>query len=132
MLIEFGADRRIILATPTTLIALLRAVCYGWRQEKLAENALAISKLGAELYDRLSAMGGHFVTLSRSLNACVGAFNKIAGNIESRVFVTARKFKSLGAAATSEDIALLPQVEQIAREVQADELLEGNSQSPEA
>jgi DNA recombination protein RmuC len=123
LLIEFGAERRIILATPTTLIALLRAVCYGWRQEKLAENALAISKLGSELYDRLSVMGGHFAILSKSINTCVSAFNKIAGNIESRVFVTARKFKGLGAAATSDDIALLPQVEQIARDVQADELL---------
>src|SRR6266478_1379205 len=124
LLIEFGAERHIILATPTTLIALLRAVSYGWTQEKLAENALAISKLGSELYERLSVMGGHFAALSKSINACVNAFNKIAGNIENRVFVTARKFKGLGAAATSDDIALLPQVEQFARDVQADELLD--------
>lgn len=128
LLIEFGAERRIILATPTTLIALLRAVSYGWTQEKLAENALAISKLGSELYDRLSVMGGHFTALSKSINACVNAFNRIAGNIENRVFVTARKFKGLGAAATSEDIASLPQVEQIARDVQADELLDDQKQ----
>lgn len=122
LLIEFGADRQIILATPTTLIALLRAVHYGWSQEKLAENALAISKLGSELYKRLSVMGDHFTALGKSINACVSAFNRIAGNIESRVFVTARKFKALGVAETSEDIASLPQLDQVAREIQVDEL----------
>jgi DNA recombination protein RmuC len=122
LLIEFGAERRIILATPTTLIALLRAVHYGWSQEKLAENALAISKLGSELYKRLSVMGAHFAALGKSLNACVSAFNRIAGNIESRVFVAARKFKALGVAETSEDIASLPQLDQVAREIQVDEL----------
>ncbi len=123
LLIEFGADRRIILATPTTLIALLRAVAYGWKQEKLAQNALAISQLGQELYKRLSDMGGHFSGLSRSLNACVNAFNKVAGNIESRVFVTARKFHDLGAAADGVEIEPLEHVEQIARDIQAPELL---------
>jgi DNA recombination protein RmuC len=122
LLIEFGADKRIILATPTTLIALLRAVHYGWSQEKLAENALAISKLGSELYKRLSVMGDHFIALGKSINACVSAFNRIAGNIESRVFVTARKFRALGVAETSEDIASLPQLDQVAREIQVDEL----------
>ncbi len=122
LLIEFGADRRIILATPTTLIALLRAVHYGWSQEKLAENALAISKLGSELYKRLSVMGAHFTGLGKSINGCVSAFNRIAGNIESRVFVSARKFKVLGVAETSEDIASLPQLDQVAREIQVDEL----------
>ena len=122
-LIEFGADKNIILATPTTLIALLRAVAYGWKQEKLAQNALAISQLGQELYKRLSDMGGHFGSLGRSLNACVNAFNKVAGNIETRVFVTARKFSDLGAAASGVEIEPLEQVEQIARDVQAPELL---------
>jgi Uncharacterized protein conserved in bacteria len=122
LLIEFGAERRIILATPTTLIALLRAVHYGWSQEKLAENALAISKLGAELYKRLSVMGDHFTALGKSINACVSTFNRIAGNIESRVFVSARKFKALGVAETGEDIASLPQLDQVAREIQVDEL----------
>lgn len=128
LLIEFGADRRIILATPTTLIALLRAVSYGWKQEKLAQNALAISQLGQELYKRLSDMGGHFTGLSRSLNACVNAFNKVAGNIESRVFVTARKFHDLGAAADGLEIEPLEQVEQIARDIQAPELLPETSE----
>jgi len=129
LLIEFGADRRIILATPTTLIALLRAVSYGWKQEKLAQNALAISQLGQELYKRLSDLGGHFSGLSRSLNACVNAFNRVAGNIESRVFVTARKFHDLGAAADGVEIEPLQQVEQIARDIQAPELLPETSEN---
>jgi DNA recombination protein RmuC len=127
-LIEFGADKKVIPATPTTLIALLRAVAYGWKQEKLAQNALAISQLGQELYKRLSDMGSHFGGLGRSLNACVNAFNKVAGNIESRVFVTARKFNDLGAAADGVEIEPLEQVEQIARDIQAPELLPETSE----
>ncbi len=123
MLIEFGADKKIILATPTTLIALLRAVCYGWRQEKLAQNAREISQLGAELYKRFADMSVHFGRLGKSLNGSVEAFNKVAGNIESRVLVTARKFRDLGAAPLGMEIEELPQVEQIARDLQAPELL---------
>ena len=123
MLIEFGADKKIILATPTTLIALLRAVCYGWRQEKLAQNAREISQLGSELYKRVGDMSVHFGRLGKSLNSSVEAFNQAAGNIEGRVLVTARKFKELGAAPLGKEIEVLPQVEQLAREMQAPELL---------
>ncbi len=129
LLIEFGADKLVIPATPTTLIALLRAVAYGWKQEKLAQNALAISQLGQELYKRLSDMGGHFGSLGRSLNACVNAFNKVAGNIETRVFVTARRFNDLGAAPGGVKIEPLEQVEQIARDIQAPELLPETSEN---
>jgi DNA recombination protein RmuC len=128
-LIEFGANKKVIPATPTTLIALLRAVAYGWNQEKLAQNELAVRQLGAELYKRLSDMGAHFSSLSRSLNACVNAFNKVAGNIETRVFVTARKFSELGAGAMGADIRPLDQVEQIARDIQAPELLPETSEN---
>ena len=132
MLIEFGADKKIILATPTTLIALLRAVCYGWRQEKLAQNAREISQLGGELYKRFADLSLHIGRLGRSLSHSVDAYNKAVGNIESRVLVTARKFKELGAAPLGMEIEILPQVEQIAREVQAPELLpaETNGQAP--
>ncbi len=123
MLIEFGADKKIILATPTTLIALLRAVCYGWRQEKLAQNAREISQLGGELYKRFADLSIHFGRLGKSLNNSVEAFNKAAGNIESRVFVTARKFRDLGAAPLGMEIEELEPVDQIAREIQAPELL---------
>ncbi len=122
-LIEYGADKKIILATPTTLIGLLMAICYGWQQEKLAHNAREISQLGSELYKRFADMSVHFGRLGKSLNSSVEAFNKAAGNIETRVLVTARKFKDLAAAPMGMEIEILPQVEQIAREVQAPELL---------
>ena len=122
-LIEYGADKKIILATPTTLIGLLMAICYGWQQEKLANNAREISQLGSELYKRFADMSAHFGRLGKSLNNSVDAFNKAAGNIETRVLVTARKFKELGAAPMGLEIDMLPQVEQIARDLQAPELL---------
>ncbi|MGB8355311.1 MAG: DNA recombination protein RmuC [Chthoniobacteraceae bacterium] len=122
-LIESAADRRVVLATPTTLIALLKAVFYGWRQERLAENAQEISALGRELYERLSVLGGHFAGVGKSLNQAVTTYNKAVASIETRVFPTARKFKELQASGTSAEIDQLSQVEQMAREAQAPELL---------
>ncbi len=126
-LIEFGADKRVILATPTTLIALLRAVFYGWRQERLAQNAKEICNLGQELYKRLADVGGHIDKLGRNLNASVDSFNSAVRTMESRVMVTARKFKELDASQSGIEIDMLTPVDQSARGVQAPELLQGQT-----
>jgi len=129
-LIEYGADKRVILATPTTLIALLRAVFYGWRQERLARNAKEICDLGQELFKRLADVGGYIDKLGKSLNGSVDNFNKAVGSLESRVMVTARKFKELEAAQAGVEIEPLTPVEQTARNLQAPELLQGQTLMP--
>ncbi|MBK5294892.1 MAG: DNA recombination protein RmuC [Acidobacteriia bacterium] len=117
-LIEFGVEQTVILATPTTLIALLKAVSYGWQQNKLAVNARQISQLGQALYDRLYTFSGHVEDLRRNLQRTVDSYNKAAGVLESRVLVTARKFKELGAAGDAE-IDFLEPVDTFPRGLQA-------------
>lgn len=129
-LIELGVSQNVIVATPTTLIALLRAVAYGWRQERLAENAKAISELGQDLYKRLSDLGDHMQRLGKGLSTAINAYNSAVGSLESRVLVSARRFKDLGAAAIGAEIEELPQIETSSRLLQAPEML--GSESPEA
>ena len=114
-LIEFGVGQNIILATPTTLIALLRAVAYGWRQENLAQNAAEISALGKELFKRLSDMGDHWNRVGKSLEKAVEAYNSAVGSLESRVMVAARKFADLKTAPLGVEIAGLEPVEKNVR-----------------
>ena len=119
-LIEHSGD--VILATPTTLIALLKAVAYGWRQEQVAQNARDIAALGKELYERFSTVAGHFGKLGRSLTGAVGAYNSAVSSMESRLLVTARKFRELGAIGEG-DVEVVQPVEAIAREISAPELI---------
>lgn len=97
-LIEFGVDQKVIPATPTTIISLLKAVMYGWRQEQLAENAKEISSLGRELYERISVFSGHMGAVGKSLTAATNNYNKAISSLENRVLVSARKFEELQAA----------------------------------
>lgn len=114
-------EQKVILATPTTLIALLRAIAYGWRQEKISQNAHQISELGKELYKRIVDMANHFSKVGKSLHQATQAYNKTIGTLESRVLVTARRFKELESIGGEESLDLLEPIEQIPRGIQLEE-----------
>jgi DNA recombination protein RmuC len=120
-LFEAGAEAGVIVASPATLIGLLRTVAYGWQQETVAESARAISNLGRELYDRLGVFAGHFAKVGRGLDTAVGAFNQAVSSFESRLLVTARKFPEHGV--TNDELPDVGQIERKPASVSAPELV---------
>jgi DNA recombination protein RmuC len=109
MLLEYAFARNVVLATPATLVALLRTIAFAWRQEALTRNAIEVHRIGRELYGRLAGMGEHMAKVGTSLGSAVTAYNRAVGSLESRVLVSARRFAELGF--TADEIAELPQVE---------------------
>ena len=131
-LIEFGAQQNVIPASPTTLIALLRAVAYGWRQEQVAEHARTIQRLGRDLHDRIRTVAGHLQSLGSQLGKSVDAYNKAVGSLESRVLPGARKLRDLGAGGASEEVPQLEPVENLVRQMEMPALKAAGKSSNEA
>jgi DNA recombination protein RmuC len=113
-LIEDGCSRGVVLATPTTLMALLRAVAYGWRQEQLNAHAQEAGRLGKDLYERMALLAQYLNEIGAALGKSVAAYNRAVGSMESRVWPAARKFKDLGIA-TDKEVPLIEPVEQAPR-----------------
>jgi DNA recombination protein RmuC len=121
-LIEVGVDQGVILATPSTLIALLRTVAYGWKQENLSRHVQQVSELGQDLYKRIVDMASHWTKMGRSLSTAVEHYNKAVGSLEARVLVTARKFRDFGAAPATAELDPIEVVERLPRLLQAPEM----------
>ncbi|HVM39272.1 MAG TPA: DNA recombination protein RmuC [Acidimicrobiia bacterium] len=122
-LFEEGCGQRVILATPSTLMALLRVVGFGWRQETMAENAKEVSELARELHKRVATMAGHWAALGKRLDGAVDVYNKTVGALETRVLPQARKFEGLGAD-SKDDIASLTTIDARTRPLTSPEMLE--------
>ncbi|MDX2485028.1 MAG: DNA recombination protein RmuC, partial [Pseudodonghicola sp.] len=114
-LIEYAFERKVLIATPTTLMALVKAIAYGWQQEKMAENAVEVQKVAKELYDRLNTFGGHLDAVGKALNRSVDHYNKAVGSMESRVLPSARKFEAMGVVTQGSEIETPALVESQAR-----------------
>jgi DNA recombination protein RmuC len=115
----------VIIATPTTLIALLHSVAYGWRQESLARSASEIAELGRELYERLSKFDEHIGDLGVHLEKAMKFYNQAVGTLESRVLVSARRFKDLGVGVSTGELPVLEPLETPARALRSPELTDG-------
>jgi len=121
-LIEYGASQGVIIATPTTLIALLRAVAYGWKQESLSRHAQKVSDLGHELYKRISDMSGHWAHVGKALDQAITAYNQATGSLERNVLTSARRFSELGAASSLNPIKEIEVIESAARKLVSPEM----------
>ena len=130
-LIEYGVDQRVIPSSPTTLIALLRSIAYGWQQDRVAKNAEEISALGKEMYARISTFSNHFDTLRRGLEKSVEAYNSAVGSLERKVLPQARKFRDLGAGTTA-DIDALNSIDLTMRKLDSPEERMEEAPSPPA
>jgi DNA recombination protein RmuC len=124
-LIEFGVDRKVIPASPTTLIALLRAVAYGWQQEAMGENARKICDLGRNLYDSICTLAEKFDTLGARMKSTIDAYNQAVGSLEGNVLIKARKFKDLQVGEGGKEVASLDVIDRVPRMLQAPELTHG-------
>jgi DNA recombination protein RmuC len=121
-LIEFGIGQKVMLATPTTLITMLRTIAYGWKQEALARNAQEISELGRQLHDRIAVMAAHWSKVGKNLGEAVGAYNSAVASMETRVLVSARRFRDLKAIPDGREINVLEPIEALPRTVDVPDL----------
>ena len=124
-ILEYAVENRVILATPTSLIALLRTIAFGWQQESLATNALEVQKAGRELYKRLSTFSEHLAKAGRSLGGAVDSYNKAVGSLERNVLPQARRFNDLGVGSVGNEVLEPEQLDCVPRLLQAPELVSG-------
>lgn len=123
-LLEFAFENKILISTPTTLMALIKAIAYGWQQEKMAENAVEVQRVARELYDRLGKFGEHLGKVGTHLDRAVSSYNSAVGTMEGRVLPSARKFESMGVVPPKTEIAAPTAVESETRKLTAAELTE--------
>jgi DNA recombination protein RmuC len=123
-LVEYAFRNNVIPATPASLISLMKAIAYGWRQEALASNSKKISELGKELYKRLITMSGHIASVGKNLNTAVDSYNKAVSSLETRVLSSARKFKDLAVDDPNMLLEENPTLEIQTRSLQSAELLD--------
>jgi DNA recombination protein RmuC len=118
-IMEYGVSRKVMVTSPITLIALLRAVAYGWNQKNLAESAREISQAGKTLYQRLAVMAYHFQDIGKRLGGAVESYNKAVGSMERSVFPIARKLPELDRSLSAVDLPDLQQVEKTSRQLES-------------
>lgn len=121
-LVDFAAENQVVIASPTLMLSLLRVVGLSWRQVKMAKNARNIAELGAELYDRIAVFSGHMEKVGKGMESAMGAYNKALSSLESRVLVSARKFKDMKAASDTKDIVQIAPLESAVKTLSAKDL----------